>query len=53
MFPSAAKANRKFFYDSRGKSVTIATLHESLILLCDDLRPLIATSKTDLADNAS
>ena len=53
MFPSAAKANRKFFYASSGKSVTIRTLHESLISLCDDLQPLIATSKTDLADGAS
>ena len=37
LFPAAAKANRRFFYDSKGKGVDIATLHANLLMLCDDL----------------
>lgn len=37
LFPAAAKANRRFFYDERGKSVDIAQLRANLFDLCDDL----------------
>jgi len=37
LFPAAARANRSFFYDRRGKPVSVKTLYESLLALCDDL----------------
>ena len=37
LFPAAAKANRRFFYDDKGKSVDIAQLRENLFGLCDNL----------------
>ena len=39
LFPAAARANRRFFYDDRNKGVDIATLHTNLLALCDDLLP--------------
>ncbi len=40
LFPAAARANRRFFYDTRNGSVDVATLHANLLKLCDDLLPL-------------
>jgi hypothetical protein len=39
MFPAAARANRRFFFDRNGKAVNIATLHENLMNICRDLAP--------------
>lgn len=37
LFPAAARANRRFFYDKDGNGVTIAKLYENLLELCEDL----------------
>lgn len=41
LFPAAANANKRFFYNRKGKSVDIATLHKNLITLCADLLPQV------------
>ena len=41
LFPAAARANRRFFYDRKGNAVDIATLHANLMSLCAPLLPVI------------
>ncbi|MEL6790774.1 MAG: hypothetical protein AAGL18_08415 [Pseudomonadota bacterium] len=37
LFPAAARANRRFFYDKNGKGVDVKTLYANLLTLCSDL----------------
>jgi len=45
LLPAAARANRGFFYDRKGRPVRIDTLHKSLLALCGDLAWQIASSE--------